>query len=166
MQIFIEAIEKSRVGKPEYILAKSLDVVRTNDEKKVLKFLKNGYTPKGKFVNGVGEYNYRLDEPKYISVAKKYIENELLGFEVIEKVDFIIFDFQEFFESITCKSEELKLTIYFWNVENGKPEIVRFKGIKAKEMRDFLIFGCGNVKQDGNSLMRLLERKIARGDSF
>lgn len=163
-QIFTNAIENSRVGKPEYVLSKSLYMVRTNNEKRVIQYLKDGYQLRGKFVNGVGEYTYRVSDSSYIPVIKSFIETELLGLEIIDTVDIIIADFQEFFEPITCRREELRLSVQFWKNGESKPVIVRFTGENAEKAMTFLLCCCGNMKQDGTSLLNLLEKKSQKGE--
>lgn len=163
-QIYTYAIENSRVGKPEYVLSKSLHMVRTNNENRVMMYLKDGYQLRGKFVNGVGEYTYRVSNSPFIPKIKSFIETELLGFEIIGTVDVIIADFQEFFEPITCRREELRLSVQFWKNGESKPEIVRFTGENAEKVRTFLLYNCGNMEQDGTSLLNLLEKKSQKGE--
>lgn len=159
MQIHIDAIQKSRVAEVQYVLSKSLDMAYISDEKRLLKYLKDGWEIAGKYNNGVGYDNYKTTDEREIFCIKNFIEKELLGFE-IKPASAITVSFQEFFAPITCKSEEIRGFITFYNTVNRKleHENFRFYGDNAKRIKD-LIFGL-NMKQDKAAVIDLIEKKM------
>lgn len=163
MQIHIDAIQKSRVADVQYVLKKSLDMVCVSDEKQLLEYLKDGWEIAGKYNNGAGDDNYKTTDEKEIWCIKNFIEKELLGFE-IKSASTVTVSFQEFFEPITCKPEEIRAFITFYNVIDGKleHEDFRFYDDNAKRIRD-IIFGL-NMKQDKATVIDLIEKKNARKD--
>lgn len=73
------------------------------------------------------------------------------------------FLFRNFFEPITCKSEEVRAFITFYNAIDGKleHENFHFYGDNAKRVRD-IIFGL-NMKQDKATVIDLIEKKWQEG---
>ena len=159
IQIHIDAIEKSRVADIQYVLRKSLDMVCISDEKQLLEYLKDGWEITAKYNNGVGYDNFKTTDEKEIWCIKNFIEKELLGFEV-KSASTVTVSFQEFFEPITCKSEEVRAFITFYNAIDGKleHEDFRFYGDNAKRVRD-IIFGL-NMKQDKVTVIDFIEKKM------
>lgn len=159
MQIHIDAIQKSRVADIQYVLRKSLDMVCVSDEKQLLEYLKDGWEIAGKYNNGAGYDNFKTTDEKEIWCIKNFIEKELLGFEV-KSASTVTVSFQEFFAPITCKSEEVRVFITFYNVIDGKleHEDFRFYGDNAKRVRDIIF--CLNMKQDKATVIDLIEKKM------
>lgn len=159
IQIHIDAIEKSRVADIQYVLRKSLDMVCISDEKQLLEYLKGGWEIAAKYNNGVGYDNFKTTDEKEIWCIKNFIEKELLGFEV-RSASTVTVSFQEFFEPITCKSEEVRAFITFYNAIDGKleHEDFRFYGDNAKRVRD-IVFGL-NMKQNKVTVIDLIEKKM------
>lgn len=159
MQIHIDAIQKSRVADIQYVLRKSLDMACVSDEKQLLEHLKDGWEIAGKYNNGTGYDNFKTTDEKEIWCIKNFIEKELLGFEV-KSASTVTVSFQEFFAPITCKSEEVRAFITFYNVIDGKleHEDFRFYGDNIKRVRD-IIFGL-NMKQDKATVIDLIEKKM------
>lgn len=160
IQIHVNAIEKSRVADIQYVLRKSLDMACVSDEKELFEYLKDGWDIAGKYNNGVGYDNYRTTEEKEIFCVKNFIEKELLGFE-IKSASTVTISFQEFFEPITCKSEEVRCFVAFYNTVDGKLEHENFcfYGENAKRIKD-LIFGL-NMKPDKATVIDLIKKKMA-----
>ncbi len=158
MKIHIDAIEKSRVADIQYVLKKNTDTACISDKKQLLTLLKDGWDIVGKYNNGAGYDNYKTTDEKEISCIKSFIEKELLGFE-IKSASTVTISFQEFFEPVTCESEDLRAFIVFHHIVNGKfeHEGFRFNGENAKKVRD-VVLGL-NMKQDKATVIDLLEKK-------
>lgn len=163
MQIYVNAIQKSRVADIQYVLSKSLDMACVSDEKKLLEYLKDGWEITGKYNNGTGYDNYKTTDENEIQCIKNFIEKELLGFE-IKSASTVTISFQEFFAPITCQSEEVRCFVTFYNTvdEKFEHEDFRFYGDNAKRVKD-IVFGL-NMKQDKATVIDLIEKKMARKD--
>ena len=159
MQTHIDAIQKSRVADIQYVLRKSLDMVCVSDEKQLLEYLKDGWEIAGKYNNGARYDNFKTTNEREISCIKNFIEKELLGFE-IKSASTVTISFQEFFEPITCKSEEVRAFITFYNTIDGKleHEDFRFNAENAKRIRD--IISVLHMKQDKTTVIDLIEKKM------
>ena len=162
MQTHIDAIQKSRVTEVQYVLSKSLDMACVSDENQLLEYLKDGWEIAGKYNNGVGYENFKTTDKKEIWCIKNFVEKGLLGFEV-KSASTVTVSFQEIFEPITCKSEEVRAFITFYNAIDGKleHENFRFYGDNAKRVRD-IIFGL-NMKQDKATVIDFIEQKWQEG---
>lgn len=163
MQIYVDAIQKSRVSDIQYVLSKSLDMACVSDEKKLLEYLKDGWEITGKYNNGTGYENYKTTDEMEIQCIRNFIEKELLGFE-IKSASTVTVSFQEFFAPVTCQSEEVRAFITFYNTIDGKleHEDFHFYGDNVKRVKD-IIFGL-DMKQDKATVIDLIEKKMARKD--
>lgn len=163
MQIYVDAIQKSRVEDIQYVLSKSLDIACVSDEKKLLEYLKDGWEIAGKYNNGTCYEDYKTTDEREIQCIKNFIEKELLGFE-IKSASTVTVSFQEFFAPITCQSEEVRCFVTFYNTIDGKleHEDFRFYGDNAKRVKD-IVFNL-NMKQDKATVIDLIEKKMARKD--
>lgn len=158
-QIYIDAIEESKVADIQYVLSKGLDMICVSDEKRLLEYLKDGWEIIVKYNNGVGYYDYKTTDKKQIAIVKGVIEKELFGFE-IKSASTVTISFQEFYEPITYKLEEIRAFVTFFNTVDGKLEYedFRFFEDKAKRIKD-LIFNL-NMKQNKAKVIDLIEKKI------
>lgn len=160
MQVYIDAIEASRTGNTQYVLNKGLDIVRVYDKKALYSLLKEGYEIRGIYHNGVGEYDYTIASIKEIGIIKDFLSSALdINFGPF---DIVSIRFQEFFEPIICKREELKCFVtLFVNKDNSfAHENLVLKEETASKLQSLLFrLGC---KQESSQLIRLL--KVFEGE--
>ena len=165
MQIFVDAIEKSRTCETQYVLFKSLDMKRVYDKRALLELLQDGWQIMGEYHNGVGHERYRLTSPFETTSVNHYINESILKKKKRNYcVDIIYLLFQEFFQPITCKSEDLNVHIGIYKrieTPNGSKVIrddMRFEGDSARQIKDFLVI-CG-CQQDNDTLIDLIQKKL------
>ena len=165
MQIFVNAIEKSRTDSTQYVLFKSLDMLHVSDKRALLELLQDGWQIMGEYHNGVGYERYRLTSTFQTTSVNHYIHEAILNKRQRNYcVDMIYLCFQEFFQPKTCKSEGINVNIHFYKkieTKNGTKTIredMRFEDESARKVKDFLIT-C-RCKQDNDTLIDLLEKEL------
>lgn len=160
MQVYIDAIEASRTGNTQYVLSKGLDIVRVYDKKALYSLLKEGYEIRGIYHNGVGEYDYTIASSNEISIIKDFLSSALdINFGPFDKVSI---RFQEFFEPIAYKREELKCFVTLFVNKNSSftYENLVLKEETASKLQNLLFrLGC---KQESSQLIKLL--KVFEGE--
>ena len=77
MQIFVNAIEKSRTDDTQYVLFKSLDMECVSDKRALLELLQDGWQIMGKYHNGVGYEKYKLTSPFETTSVNHYIHETI-----------------------------------------------------------------------------------------
>lgn len=159
MQVHIDAISASRMGQTQYVLSKSLDIVRIFDKKSLLEHLKSGWEIESAYHNGVGDDNFKICSDKPMEIIKNFIESEHNGIHV-KPPTVITVSFQEYFEDVTCKSEKLIAYVNLFNSTNGKleHENFRFEDKQATKLKNIITFL--SIKQDKARLITLLENEI------
>lgn len=75
MQIYLDAIKASKNGPDQYVLCRSLDLVRVSSEKKseLLDLLRQGYQINSHAVNGVLESNYDTKKAEAIETIASLV---------------------------------------------------------------------------------------------
>jgi len=161
MQIHVDAITASRIAETQYVLSKSLDMVRVSDKRKLLDYLKSGWDIAGKYHNGDNEENYKTTSESEIDRIKYVVEN-LSGIE-IKPATTVTVSFTEYFERITCKPEKLVAEAIFFNFvgEKLEHENFRFEGDEAKKIRDVIVYILG-MRQDKSAIITLLEKQLKK----
>ena len=161
MQIHVDAIKASLRGKTQYVLSKSLDMVRVSDLETLLDYLKSGWDIVEKYHNGDGEENYKTTSESEIDRIKYVIEN-LTGFE-IKPATTVTVSFTEYFEDVTCKPEKLVAEAIFFNIVDEKleHENYRFEDDEAKKIRDVMVHILG-MRQDKSAIISLLEKQLKK----
>lgn len=156
MQIYADAMSASRVGDIQYVLQNSLQMERTCNKERVLELLESGWNITGKFNNGAGYENYKIENETHIDILINFLNNK---FECpTSKTKIIILSFQEFY-NYDYQSEGMNVDITFWN-EQMQHDNLRLDGERAKDIRDFLVLHLF-VKQDKDSLIDLLEKELS-----
>lgn len=151
MQIFIDAIEKSRSGNTQYVLQKSLEMVRVSDKDKLLSYLQDGWEIAGKFNYGVSLDVFVIKDCKAISCISNFIENEDIGVK-IEPYAYI--SIKESFDNVFCKRKNIKCFVSFVWYEKGnlRRRNLYFTNENAEKIRDFIyILG---IKRDKESIIK------------
>lgn len=123
-QIYIDALEASMNGKPQYVLSKSLDLFRTGNKKSALKHLQDGYCLKAKCVSGVLEASWKLEKKSdnNIDFRTARAMQEVSRLAGLRKTyDCLIISTQEFFTPLWEK-EAVHMTITALNNGDAKPE--------------------------------------------
>lgn len=149
MQIYTDAINRSRSGSAQYVLSQGLYLELSGDKESVQKKVRQGYQIEGKFLNGCGYENYKVASPRALEISRNFLHNEC-NLDVRDSFTCISFSFQEFFDSLS-KSEDLNVDLAAWsgNKRIGKH---RLTGEKAYRLRDlFLMLG---FKQDSEYLCK------------
>ena len=165
MQIFIDAIEKSRTDDTQYVLFKSLDMEHVSDKRVLLELLQDGWQIMGEFHNGIGYEKYYIESAEIIKSFISYLSNEIfkrsINNDVVQNANTIYMCFQFYYESITCKPDGANVGITFFQHKGNQciPEHFRIENSEDVEsVKRFLnIFG---VKQDNDALIDLLEKEL------
>lgn len=166
MSIYTDAIWMSRAGRPQYIVSKSLDTVLVRDKASLLKFLKDGYTLQGKYVNGVCESSWRVDDKAALAGIA-----EICDLKTLAEAQFIQVETQEFFSDNGVSVDQIVMYLVIWKygqkaetywvtVKNlvSKPELFAALQEKATKILDLLkIFG---IKKDSERMIRMLEKEL------
>ena len=165
MQIFVNAIEKSRTDNTQYVLFKSLDMLCVSDKRKLLELLKDGWQMMGEYHNGVGYEKYYITDSSVVKSFENYLNDKVFKHptksDVIHNANTVYIHFQIYYEPITCKIEGSNVGITFFQ-HNGNqcvPEYFRIENSENVELiKRFLnVFG---VKQDNDSLIDLFEKEM------
>ena len=159
MQIHIDAIEKSRTEDTQYVLRKSLYMVRISNKKDLLEYLKDGWDIVGKYHNGVRDEYYKITNQTELSCIKEFIER-IHFIRNIKSVSTITVHFSEYFEPITCKTIELMGTVKLFGLVDGKleHEIFCCREKYANKLKGLLL--DLSIQQDKTSVINLLEKKM------
>ena len=158
MQIHIDAITASRNGEPQYVLKKSLDMLRTSDKRKVVGFLNEGYTVVSKYRNGIDDAIYCIKNVNDIALIKDVVED--MVWKELQTPDSITIGMLEYFDEY-CVSEGMKAYVCFvYRNEAKKRTFDRFdfKNAQAARLREVIV--ANNIKQDDAFLKNILERGI------
>lgn len=165
MQIFVNAIEKSRTDNTQYVLFKSLDMLCVSDKVALLELLQDGWQIMGEYHNGVEYERFKLTSVYETTSVNHFIHEEILNKRKRNySVDIIYLLFQEFFQPKTCKSEGLNVHISFWKrieTQNGQKiarDDMKFEDKDARKIRDFLV--ALRCKQDNDTLIDLIQKKL------
>lgn len=156
MDVYEAAKERSKLGDPEYVVCKGLDVVGVLRGEKLLKFLEDGYDISAYFVNGVAEGCWKIDDQRVIRTLL-HVSNINL-----ENIDTLHVYTQEFFE-INGNT----IYIYFVCIEKNKKPTTCYITPKSihhpsyvdgqRTARKILdIISTENIKQDKERVIRLL----------
>ena len=160
MQIHVDAITASRIAETQYVLSKSLDMVRVSDKRKLLDYLKSGWDIVGKYSNGVGSDEYKTSSESEIERVKYFVEKEQGA--NINPADTATVVFHDYYNEVTCESEKLIAYVTFSNYSNGQRKNERFcyQDEKAIELRDHVwILG---MRQDKSTIITLLEKQLKK----
>lgn len=124
MQVYTDAIHESKSGSPQYVLKKSLDICRTNDQEKVAEFLREGYRIDAKCVNGDLEQRWTLH-------SNSESDREIRALAALSKIlglrkqrELIVISTQEFYDW-RFEPEFVRLSISLWDCIPGKPDTIQ-----------------------------------------
>jgi len=153
MNIFVNAIEKSKHGQTQYVLQKGLEYVTCIYGLDLLKYLKEEWTIAGIFHNGIEEANYVIEDKQNVSAIKRFLN-------LFNDAPILIIGIQTHFDM-------------FYNAERQKGHVTFFKGQnendsihldtkKVNELEHF-IRNVLFVKQYSNGLIKKLEKDFKEG---
>lgn len=165
MQIFVDAIEKSRTDDTQYVLFRSLDMKCISDKRKLLELLKDGWQIMGKYHNGIGYEKYHITDSSIVKFFGNYLNDKIfernIKSDVIHNANTVYIDFQIYYEPINCKVDGSNAGITFFQ-HKGNQCIHEYFYIENNEnvesIETFLDAFC--IKQDNDTLIDLLEKKL------
>ena len=168
MQIYVDAIQGSMTGFPQYVMQKSLQLERTKNKEYVIDCLKNGWEMKGAYIDGIGYEVYKADAPEQIKMLKTFITKGLKAEcpkfnEPDVSNEAITFYFQEFYKSSDA-SRELCVDILFsatnLDTEMEESRWLHLDPTTSDRLEDFLIqFG---IHQDNNYWIERLQKELSQ----
>lgn len=176
MNVYLGAINDSKVGADQYVLEKSLDIFRTHDEKSVVDYLSNGWELKGVCHNGVLYSDwwlsaYQIEHNSTVRVMHQRI-CDLVGCNTVDKARRSMrITTQEYFDKED--RETIYMAIELWSEGNGKPDIFdvtpksriadkqKFEAGQEKAMRILDLLTLYGIKQDKDGLVRRLRAENA-----
>lgn len=166
MSIYTEAVRMSRKGCPQYIVSKSLFTVLVRDKASLLEFLKDGYTLQGKYVNGVCESSWRVDDKAVLEGIA-----DICDLKTLSEAQFIQVETQDFYDATDSAVEQTVMYLVIWKYGQkaetywvtvkdpvSKPELFAALQENAKRIRDLLFIR--GIKQDSESMIRMLEKEL------
>ena len=175
MNVYLGAINDSKVGADQYVLEKSLDIFRTHDEKSVVDHLSNGWELKGVCHNGVLESDWWLSayQIEHNSIVRTMHQRicDIIGCNTVDKGRSMRIATQEYFDDED--RETVYMTIELWAEGNSKPDIYdvtpksrvagkrEFEVGQEKAMRILDLLTLYGIKQDKDGLARRLRTENA-----
>lgn len=176
MNVYLGAINDSKVGSSQYVLEKSLDIFRTHDPKSVVDHLSNGWELKGICHNGVLYSDWRISayQIEHNTIVRATYQRicDIIGYNAVDKVrKSMRVSTQEHFDN--KDRETVYMTIELWSEGNGKPDIFdvtpksriadkqKFEAGQEKAMRILDLLTLYGIKQDKDGLVRRLRAENA-----
>jgi hypothetical protein len=174
MNVYLGAINDSKVGADQYVLEKSLDIFRTHDEKSVVDHLSNGWELKGVCINGV-LYSEWLITPFVVknnplfAIAHQRI-CDIIGHSSDRQSERQMrITTQEYFDK--KNRETIYMTVELWKESEGKPDVFYvtpksrtankklFDEGQENAMRILDLLTLHGIKQDKDGFVRKLRAK-------
>lgn len=148
MQIFDNAIECSKIGKPQYVLQKSLDYVLCEYGESLLEHLLDDWNIVGEFINGTGYEHYVLTEEKAIWIIKNMLNIES------ENINAVVIGITIYFDDLH-RIEKKKADVVSLN-DGHKVDEIDIKDKAVDNLRDTLIFNL-SAKQHKSGIITKLK---------
>ena len=165
MQIFVNAIEKSRTDNTQYVLFKSLDMLCVSDKRKLLELLKDGWQMMGEYHNGIGYEKYYITDSSVVKSFENYLNDKVFKrntkSDVIHNANTVYINFQFYYEPITCKVDGSNANITFFQHKGNQCIHEHFR-IENNENIELIkrFLNVFSVKQDNDTLIDLLEKEL------
>lgn len=166
MSIYTEAIRLSKKGRPQYIVSKSLDTVLVWDKASLLKFLKDGYRLQAKYVNGVRESSWRVQDKAALKVIA-----EICDLKTLADAQFIQVNTQDFLSEDGERVEQIVMYLVIWKYGQkaetywvtvkdrvSKPEL--FAALQEKASRILDTVRLFHIKEDSELTVKILEKEL------
>lgn len=134
MQLYIDAIKKSKNGESQYILQKGSYLAR-GDEEESNKLLQDGCKIIEKFHNGVGYKTYNIRDLSSIQLlSDRFAFGQWVDFHIA----LATFNFSHFYFE-NAEIEDTYLDVTLWNETYNERRSFHIRAKEAKEIEDFLV---------------------------